>query len=98
VISGDAWLGDDVILRNGVTIGLKHTGVRGSPVIGDRADIGAGAKVLGPIHVGNDVSIGANAVVLCDVPNNSIAVGVPARIASKKSGDRQASSSLGRIY
>ena len=60
VISGDAWLGDDVILRNGVTIGLKHTGVRGSPVIGDRADIGAGAKILGPIHIGNDVSIGAN--------------------------------------
>ena len=40
-------------------------------------DIGAGAKILGTIHVGDDVSIGANAVVLCDVPSNSIAVGIP---------------------
>jgi serine O-acetyltransferase len=98
VISGDAWLGDDVILRNGVTIGLKHTGVRGSPVIGDRADIGAGAKILGPIHIGNDVSIGANAVVLCDVPDNSIAVGVPARISSKKAGELKGSSTRESRY
>ena len=44
VISGDACLGDDCILRNGVTIGLRRAGVRGSPVIGNRADIGAGAN------------------------------------------------------
>ena len=85
VISGDAWLGDDVILRNGVTIGLRHTGTRGSPVIGNRVDIGAGAKILGTIRVGDDVGIGANAVVICDVPSNSIAVGVPARISFRKS-------------
>ena len=85
VISGDACLGDDVILRNGVTIGLRHTGVRGSPVIGDRADIGAGAKILGPIVLGDDVGVGANAVVLKDVPSNCIAVGIPARISPKKS-------------
>ncbi len=84
VISGDAWLGDDVILRNGVTIGLRHTGTRGSPVIGDRVDIGTGAKILGTIRIGDDVGIGANAVVLCDVPSNSIAVGVPARISLRK--------------
>jgi serine O-acetyltransferase len=87
VISGDAWLGDDVILRNGVTIGLRRVGVRGSPVIGDRADIGAGAKILGPIHLGDDVCVGANAVVLTDVPSNSIAVGVPARIARRSNSD-----------
>ena len=80
VVSGDAVLGDDVVLRNGVTIGLRHRGFRGSPVIGDRVDIGAGAKLLGPIRIGNDVAIGANAVVITDVPSNSIAVGVPARI------------------
>jgi serine O-acetyltransferase len=80
VVSGDAVLGDDVILRNGVTIGLKRTGERGSPVIGDRVDIGAGAKILGKITIGHDVSIGANAVVLQDVPPYSIAVGVPAKI------------------
>jgi serine O-acetyltransferase len=84
VISGDAWLGDDVVLRNGVTIGLRRSGVRGSPVIGHSVDIGAGAKVLGTIHIGDGVSIGANAVVLTDVPANSIAVGVPARIFPRK--------------
>jgi serine O-acetyltransferase len=84
VISGDAWLGDEVVIRNGVTIGLRRAGVRGSPVIGHRVDIGAGAKVLGTIHVGDDSSIGANAVVLTDVPANSIAVGIPARIYPRK--------------
>jgi serine O-acetyltransferase len=80
VISGDAVFGDDCVIRNGVTVGLRHTGIRGAPIIGNRVDIGAGAKILGPIHVGDDVAIGANAVVLKDVPANSIAVGVPARI------------------
>jgi serine O-acetyltransferase len=84
VVSGDACLGDDCILRNGVTIGLRRAGVRGSPVIGDRADIGAGAKILGTIVLGDDVCIGANAVVLTDVPSNSIAVGIPARISPRK--------------
>jgi serine O-acetyltransferase len=85
VISGDAVLGDDVVLRNGVTIGLRHRAFRGSPVIGNRVDIGAGAKILGPITIGDDVSIGANAVVLTDVPANSIAVGIPARIRPRSS-------------
>ena len=80
IISGDAVIGDDVIIRNGVTIGLKYTGKRGSPIIGNRVDIGAGAKILGKIHVGDDVIIGANAVVVKDIPQNSLAVGVPARI------------------
>lgn len=80
VISGDAVFGDDCRVRNGVTVGLRFTFERGSPVIGNRVDIGAGAKLLGPIHIGDDVRIGANAVVLCDVPSNATAVGVPARI------------------
>jgi serine O-acetyltransferase len=80
IISGDAVFGDDCVIRNGVTVGLRHTGQRGSPVIGNRVDIGAGAKILGAIHIGNDVAIGANAVVLANVPSNSIAVGVPARV------------------
>jgi serine O-acetyltransferase len=83
IISGDAIFGDDVLIRNGVTVGLRHTGVRGAPVIGNRVDIGAGAKILGPITIGDDVVIGANAVVIEDVPNNSLAVGVPARIISR---------------
>lgn len=84
VVSGDAVLGDDVILRNGVTIGLRHRLQRGSPIIGHRCDIGAGAKLLGPIHIGDDVAIGANAVVITDVPSNSIAIGVPAKIRPRR--------------
>ena len=84
IIIGDAAFGDDVIIRNGVTVGLRHTGVRGSPNIGHRVDIGAGAKILGNIKVGDDVAIGANAVVIKDVPANSIAVGVPAKILPRQ--------------
>jgi serine O-acetyltransferase len=65
-------------------VGLKHTGHRGSPILGDRVDIGAGAKILGTIRIGNDVIIGANAVVITDVPPDSLAVGVPARVLSRK--------------
>jgi serine O-acetyltransferase len=53
-------------------------------VIGNRADIGAGAKVLGSIRIGDDVAIGANAVVITDIPANSIAVGVPAKVRARK--------------
>jgi len=84
VISGDAVFGEDCVIRNGVTVGLRHTGHRGAPNIGNRADIGAGAKVLGSIRIGDDVAIGANAVVITDVPSNSIAVGVPAKIRPRK--------------
>ena len=84
IISGDAVFGDDCIIRNGVTVGLKHTGHRGSPILGNRVDISAGAKILGPIQIGNDVIIGANAVVLTDVPPNSLAVGIPARVLPRK--------------
>ena len=80
VISPDAVLGDDVIVRHGVIIDLRRTGERGAPVIGSRVDIGPGAKILGPIAIGDDVMIGANAVVIRDVPSNSIAVGIPARV------------------
>lgn len=84
IISGDAIIGDDVVIRNGVTIGLKNTESPGSPIIGNRVDIGAGAKILGPITIGDDVLIGANAVVLNDIPSNSLAVGVPAVIKPRK--------------
>ena len=78
IVNGDATLGDDCVIRNGVTIGVRSTGVPGSPALGHRVDVGAGAKILGPVRIGNDVAVGANAVVLIDVPDWSIAVGVPA--------------------
>jgi serine O-acetyltransferase len=85
IISGDVVFGDDVVIRNGVTIGLRRSGVRGSPKIGSRVDIGAGAKILGEINIGDDTAIGANAVVLQDVPPDSIAIGIPARIIPRQS-------------
>lgn len=84
VISGDAVIGDDVTIRNGVTIGLRRKGTRGAPVIGNNVDIGAGAVLLGDISIGDDSAIGANAVVLKTVPPHSIAVGVPAVVKPKK--------------
>ena len=84
IISGDAVFGDECVIRNGVTVGLRRTGQRGAPVFGSRVDIGAGAVILGDISIGDDVSIGANAVVLSSVPAGSIAVGVPARILPKR--------------
>jgi len=83
IISGYARFGDDCRIRNGVTVGLRHVGDPRAPVIGNNVDIGAGAKVLGPITIGDNVLIGANAVVLCDVPANSIAVGVPAVVKAR---------------
>jgi serine O-acetyltransferase len=94
VISGDAVFGDDCVIRNGVTVGLKHAGQRGSPVLGNRVDIGAGAKILGAIRIGDDVQIGANAVVLTDVPSNSIAVGVPARVIQRSTPETAERSEL----
>ena len=70
----------------GRQVGLSRVEEPCAPQIGDRVDIGAGAKLLGPIRIGNDVLIGANAVVLTDVPDNCIAVGVPARVRPRKPG------------
>jgi len=50
------------------------------PVLGDNVYVGAGAKIIGPVSIGNNVVIGANAVVLCDLLDNCVAVGVPARV------------------
>lgn len=81
VIHGHAVIGDDCIIRQGVTIGNRRINQPlEAPHIGSRVNIGAGAKILGAVRIGNDAEIGANAVVLCDVPAGCLAVGVPARI------------------
>ena len=79
VIGETAEIGDDVLLYHGVTLGGtgKDKGKR-HPTLGNNVVVGAGAKVLGPINIGDDVKIGANSVVLKDVPNGATAVGVPA--------------------
>ena len=84
IISGYAKFGDNCRIRNGVVVGVRRAGENAAPVIGDNVDIGAGAKLLGPIRVGNNVVIGANAVVLCDVPDHCIAAGVPASVKPRR--------------
>ena len=80
VIGETAEIGDDVLIYHGVTLGGtgKDKGKR-HPTIGNGVVIGAGAKVLGPIKVGNNAKIGANAVVVKDVPEGATAVGIPAK-------------------
>lgn len=81
VIGETAEIGDDVMIYHGVTLGGRSLQrVKRHPTIGDRVTIGAGAKVLGPVHIGADTAIGANAVVTRDVPAESIATGIPAVI------------------
>lgn len=83
VIGGVSSIGKNVTIQQGVTIGAnieKEINGRKYPVIGSRVLIGAGAKIIGPISIGDNSIIGANAVVVSDIPKNSIAVGVPARV------------------
>lgn len=79
VISGYAQFGDNCRIRNGVVVGLSRVEEPIAPIIGHNVDIGTGAKLLGPITIGNNVRIGANAVVVHSVPDDHVAVGVPAR-------------------
>lgn len=81
VIGETAILGDYCLIYQGVTLGGtgKETGKR-HPTLGENVVVGAGAKVLGNIQIGNDVRIGAGSVVLRDVPSNCTVVGIPGRI------------------
>ena len=74
-------IGDDVHIRQNTTFGIARRGQETDiPVIGDRVDVGCGVCVLGAVTVGADSVIGANAVVLADVPPRSVVVGVPGRV------------------
>jgi len=79
VIHPEAEIGPNCLLFQQVTLGV---GDRGAPKIGGHVDIGAGAKILGPVTIGRHARIGANAVVINDVPDGATAVGVPARVIS----------------
>jgi len=84
VIGETAEIGTDVTIYQGVTLGgtATETGKR-HPTVGDRVTIGAGAKVLGPVTIGNGSRIGANAVVVRDVPADSVVVGVPGQVIAR---------------
>lgn len=79
IMLGARAIGDDVHIRHNTTLGLISSDDDNKPVIGNRVDIGVGACVLGAIHVGDDCVIGANSVVLRDLPPASTVFGNPAR-------------------
>jgi serine O-acetyltransferase len=88
VIGETAIVGDYALIYQGVTLGGtgKESGKR-HPTLGDNVVVGAGAKVLGNIHIGDRVRVGAGSVVLRDVPPDSTVVGIPGRIISRKPKD-----------
>jgi len=88
VIGETADVGDDVLIYHGVTLGGRssNTGKR-HPSVCDGVIIGAGARILGPVVIGARTQVGANAVVVKDVPADSVAVGVPARVRRGRGSD-----------
>ena len=98
VIGETAVVGDDCVIYQGATLGGtgKETGKR-HPTLGKNVMVGCGARVLGPITIGDNVKIAANAVVLSDLPPNSTAVGVPARIV-KRNGVRVKDDMVDQIH
>ncbi len=85
VVHGNSVVGDDCILRQGVTLGMRSMARPDeAPVLGRGVNVGAGAKILGAVRIGDGASIGANAVVLRDVPAGALAVGVPAVVQERR--------------
>ena len=85
VIGETAIVGDDVLIYQGVTLGgvSLERGVKRHPTIGNKTVIGSGAKILGDIQIGENCRIGSNSVVVKSIPDDSTAVGIPARIIEK---------------
>ncbi len=82
VIHNDVVIGANCLLFQQVTLGTNGvgSGSGSAPVLGGHVDVGAGAKIVGPVKIGDHARIGMNAVVMIDVPTGATAVGVPARI------------------
>jgi serine O-acetyltransferase len=88
IIGETTEIGDDCLLYQGVTLGGtgKEHGKR-HPTLGNRVVVGAGAKILGAVTIGDDVRVGANSVVLHPVPANSTVVGIPGRVVRRRLHD-----------
>lgn len=85
IIHGNSIIGDDSIIRQGVTLGNRYLDKPyDAPKLGNRVNVGAGAKLLGNISIGDGANIGANCVVLIDVPNNATIVGIPGKLVETK--------------
>jgi len=87
VVHGNAVVGDECILRQNVTLGNRTMDQPwDAPILGARVNVGAGAKILGAVTIGEGAQVGANAVVHVDVPAGAVAVGVPARLIASSNG------------
>jgi serine O-acetyltransferase len=80
VIHKNSKIGANCVIGPSVVLGGRHSDSPGGPIVGDGVYIGTGAKLIGPINIGNNVKIGANAVVTKDVPDNCTVVGIPAKV------------------
>lgn len=88
VVHEYATIGDDCVIRQGVTLGIGglqrgETGREHAPVIGNRVDIGVGAVIIGQVTIGDDVNIGPNVVIVTDIKSNSTVLAPPPRIVSR---------------
>lgn len=85
---GDAVIGSNVNFTHGTLLGFMNRGRNaGAPVVGDRAFLGSGAKVVGRIRIGEEAAVGTNAVVTKDVPRRGVVAGIPARLLSENGSD-----------
>jgi serine O-acetyltransferase len=85
VIGETAEVGDDVTLYHGVTLGgVSWSRGKRHPSLGDQVVVGAGAKILGPIHIGRQARVGANSVVIASVPEGRTVVGIPGKVVGSK--------------
>lgn len=81
-------IGKNCHISQNVTLG-GTSGIYEVPVLGDNVFVGAGANILGPVHIGNNATIGSGAVVINDIPENAVAVGVPAKVVKFKDKTEQ---------
>jgi serine O-acetyltransferase len=90
VIGETAEVGDNVTLYHGVTLGgTTWKKIKRHPTIGNNVVVGTGAKILGPIQIGDNTRIGANSVVVNDIPSNSIVVGIPGKVVFRVEGEQR---------
>ena len=87
IVHSHAVIGENCSIGNNVVIGTKGQGDNGTPIIGNNVFIGVGSKILGSVNIGDGANIGANAVVLEDVPEGSTVVGIPAKVVKVRRKD-----------
>ena len=88
VVGETAIIGDDCVIFHGVTLGgVLSIKTKRHPTLENNVVVGAGAKILGNILIGENSRIGANSVILKDIPKNSVAVGVPGKVIKKDDND-----------